>query len=318
MPLQPQVKNLLDQIAQAKSAGAPGIEQMSVQENREGLLAFYKDVTGEPQKVAKVEDIKIPVEDTEISLRIYTPEGKGPFPVFIYYHGGGWVLGDLNVIDPILRAVTNSTECLVVSVDYRLAPEFKFPVGPEDCYSATKWVAENIAKYNGDPTRIAVGGDSAGGNLAAVVPLMAKDRGGPSIAYQILLYPVTDFSFDTQSYIENGKDHYLETPAMHWFADQYLNNEEEKRNPYASPLLAEDVSGLPPALVITCEYDVLRDEGEAYAARLREAGVSVEQTRYDGQIHGFFWMPVIMDDAKRALEQITNALKKQFSSSATV
>nr|WP_263326589.1 alpha/beta hydrolase [Neobacillus sp. Marseille-Q6967] len=318
MPLQPQVKSLLDMIAQARADGGKAIEEMTVQENRDGLMGFYQGVVGEPQEVGKVEDIKIPVDGAEIGLRLYTPKGNGPFPVFVYYHGGGWVLGDLEVIDPILRSVTNSTECLVVSVDYRLAPEYKFPIPAEDCYSATKWVAENISKYNGDPSRIAVGGDSAGGNLAAVVPLMAKDRGGPAIAYQVLLYPVTDLSFDTQSYIENGKDHYLETPAMHWFKDQYLNNDSEKTHPYAAPLLADDVSGLPPALVITAEYDVLRDEGEAYAARLREAGVSVEQTRYNGQIHGFFWMPVLMDDAKKALEQITNALNKQFSSSTTV
>jgi len=318
MPIQPQVKNLLDQIAQARADGGKAIEEMTVQENRDGLNAFYSGVVGEAQEVGKVEDVKIPVDNTEITLRLYTPKGEGPFPVFVYYHGGGWVLGDLEVIDPILRAVTNSTECLVVSVDYRLAPEYKFPVGPEDCYAATKWVADNIAEFNGDPTRIAVGGDSAGGNLAAVVPLMAKDRGGPNIALQVLLYPVTDCSFDTQSYIENGKNHYLETPAMQWFADQYLNDESEKSNPYVSPLLAEDLTNLPPALIITAEYDVLRDEGEAYAARLKEAGVPVEQTRYEGQIHGFFWMPVIMDDAKKALAQISEALKNTFSTSASI
>ncbi|WP_338452744.1 alpha/beta hydrolase [Niallia oryzisoli] len=318
MPLQSQVKNLLDQIAEAKAAGAKAIEEMTVQENRDGLLAFYEGVVGESQEVGKVENLTIPVDGGQIGLRLYSPKGQGPFPVFVYYHGGGWVLGDLDVIDPILRSVTNSTECLVVSVDYRLAPEYKFPIPAEDCYAATKWVSENIAIYNGDPSRIAVGGDSAGGNLAAVVPLMAKDRGGPSIAYQVLLYPVTNFSFNTQSYLENGKDHYLETSAMHWFANQYLNNEEDKYNPYASPLLADDVSGLPPALIITAEYDVLRDEGEAYATRLKEAGVPVEQTRYDGQIHGFFWMPVIMADAKRALQQITNTLNQAFSSSASL
>ncbi|OLO37847.1 lipase [Alkalihalophilus pseudofirmus] len=318
MTLQPQVKNLLDQISAAQADGAPGIEEMSVQENRDGLLAFYSGVIGEPQEVAKVENIRIPVDGSEIGLRLYTPKGDGPFPVFVYYHGGGWVLGDLEVVDPLLRSLTNSTECLVVSVDYRLAPENKYPIPAEDCYAATKWVAENIAKYNGDPSRIAVGGDSAGGNLAAVVPLMAKDRGGPSIAYQVLLYPVTDFSFNTQSYIDNGKGYYLEKPAMSWFAEQYLNNETEKSDPYVSPLLAKDLSGLPPALVITAEYDVLRDEGEAYAQRLKAAGVPVETTRYNGQIHGFLWMPVIMDDAKRGVEQIGNAIKKQFSSKQSV
>ena len=312
MTLKPEIKELLDMFAAAKAAGGKSIEEMSVQENRDGLGAFYSGVVGDVQEVAKVEDVTIPVDEGEIALRLYTPEGKGPFPVIVYYHGGGWALGDLEVIDPILRSLTNAANSIVVSVDYRLSPEYKFPIPAEDCYAATKWVAENISSYNGDPRHIAVAGDSAGGNLAAVVPLMAKDRGGPHIGLQILLYPVTDFSFDTQSYIDNGKDHYLETTAMHWFAEQYLNDENEKLNPYAAPLHAQDLSGLPPALVITAEYDVLRDEGEAYAKRLAAAGVQVEQTRYEGQIHGFFWMPVITNDAKRALEQIKNALQQAF------
>lgn len=311
MGYKPEVKQLLDQINSAE--GKP-IHEMTVQENREGLLAFYKTLTGEKQAVAKVEDLKIPTHDGDnIGLRLYTPEGNGPFPVFVYYHGGGWVLGDLEVIDPIMRRLANATKSLVVSVDYRLAPEFKFPIPAEDCYTATKWVAENIQKYNGDPNRIAVGGDSAGGNLAAVIPLMAKDRNGPKISLQVLLYPVTDFDTTTPSYIENGKGNYLETPAMHWFNDQYLNHEVDKKNPYAAPLQARDLSGLPPALVITAEYDVLRDEGEAYAKRLQEAGVLVELKRFEGQIHGFFWMPTIMKDADIALELIKNALNKQFS-----
>lgn len=314
MPLHSQTKQFLEQLKAAVAAGAKSIEQMTVQENRDGLAGLYQGLVGEPQEVASVNEVNIPVDDgSEITLRMYTPNGTGPFPVFVYYHGGGWVLGDLDVVDPILRAVTNSAECLVVSVDYRLAPENKFPVAPEDCYAATKWVAENISRYNGDPSRLAVGGDSAGGNLAAVVPLMAKDRQGPDIAFQVLLYPVTDFSFQSQSYKENSKGYYLETDAMHWFANHYLS-ENDKLHPYASPILAPDLSGLPPALIITAEYDVLRDEGEAYAKKLIEAGVPVTHTRYNGQIHGFFWMPVIMDDAKKALHQISAALKEQFSS----
>lgn len=313
MALQPAVKELLDQINAAKEAGAPAIQEMTVQENRQGLLEFYKDLRGEVQEVGRVEDVKIPVEGDEITLRIYTPKGNGPFPVIMFFHGGGWVLGDIEIVDPICRSLTNSTECMVVSVDYRLAPEHKFPTGIEDCYAATKWVAENIQKHNGDPQKIITCGDSAGGNLAAVVPLMAKDRGGPSIACQIIIYGVTDFSFSTKSYEENGEGFYLETAAMHWFADQYLNNEAEKVHPYVSPLRAHDLTGLPPALIITCEYDVLRDEGEAYGARLKEAGVPVEIVRYDGQIHGFFWMPAIMDDAKDALKRITNTIQKTLS-----
>lgn len=311
MAYQPAVKKILDLI---NSADGKSIEEMTVQENRDGLLGFYESLTGEPQEVKKVDNVKIPVDGgEEIGLRIYTPEGNGPFPVLVYYHGGGWVLGDLEVVDPILRSMTNETGALVVSVDYRLAPEYKFPIPAEDCYAATKWVAENISKYNGNPNQIAVGGDSAGGNLAAIVPLMAKDRGGPNIQLQVLLYPVTNNSFDTKSYLENGKGNYLETSAMHWFSSQYFKTEEDKLNPYASPLLAKDLSGLPPALIITAEFDVLRDEGEAYADRLEQAGVPVELTRFDGQIHGFFWMPTIMDDAKITLDLINNAFKKQFA-----
>ena len=314
MTYQPAVKKILDLI---NSADGKSIEEMTVQENRDGLLGFYERLTGDSQEVAKVENVKIPVDDgEEIGLRIYTPEGNGPFPVLVYYHGGGWVLGDLEVVDPILRSVTNEIGALVVSVDYRLAPEYKFPIPAEDCYAATKWVSENISRYNGNPNQIAVGGDSAGGNLAAVVPLMSKDRGGPKIGLQVLLYPVTTNSFDTKSYLENGKGNYLETSAMHWFGNQYFNTEEDKLNPYGSPLLAKDLTGLPPALIFTAEYDVLRDEGEAYAEKLEEAGVPVELTRFDGQIHGFFWMPVIMDDAKTALNQIKDAFKKQFSETA--
>ncbi|SFD43332.1 acetyl esterase [Lentibacillus persicus] len=311
MTYQTAVKNLLDQINSAE--GKP-IQEMTVEENREGLAALYMDLVGEPQEVKKVENINIPSHDGDkIGLRLYTPEGNGPFPVFVFYHGGGWALGDLEVIDPIMRWVANETSSIVVSVDYRLSPEYKFPIPVEDCYTATKWVSDNIQKYDGDPKRIAVGGDSAGGNLAAVIPLMAKDRGGPDIALQILLYPVTDFDTTTGSYLENGKGNYLETEAMYWFNDQYLNNEADKKNPYAAPLQAKDVSGLPPALVFTAEKDVLRDEGEAYVQYLRESGVPVQHTRFDGQIHGFFWMPAIMDDAHTALEQIKSTFKEQFS-----
>ncbi|MGJ9457851.1 alpha/beta hydrolase [Oceanobacillus sp. CF4.6] len=311
MGYQPAVKELLDLI---NSAEGKGISEMTVEENRAGLQAFYGGLVGEKQEVKKVENINIPTHDGEkMGVRIYTPEGEGTFPVLVFYHGGGFVLGDLEVIDPIMRWITNETSTMVVSLDYRLAPEYKFPIPVEDCYTGTKWVAENIQKYNGDPKRIAVGGDSAGGNLAAVVPLMAKDRGGPEISLQILLYPVTDYDTTTDSYIQNGKGNYLETPAMHWFNDNYLNNEDDKENPYAAPLKAKDLSGLPPALVFTAEHDVLRDEGEEYVNRLRKAGVPVEHTRFDGQIHGFFWMPTIMDDAHKALEQIKKAFKNQLS-----
>jgi acetyl esterase len=305
MTLNPQAKALLEQL---EALGAPPMSQMSLEENRQNV-ANFKALGGEVQAVANVEERTVPVEGDEIKVRIYTPEGNGPFPIFVYYHGGGFVIGDLDTVDTPLRALTNASGCIVVSVDYRLSPEQQFPVPTEDAYAATKWVAETAASFNGDPSRIAVGGDSAGGNLAAVVSLMAKERGGPAIAYQALIYPCTNCSMETESHQVNGEGYLLTRDSMQWFYGHYLRNEEDKLNPYASPLLAQDLSGLPPALVITAEYDPLRDEGEAYAARLTEAGVSVEMTRYDGMIHGFFWMAGIMEQGKGAIEQVASGLR---------
>jgi acetyl esterase len=305
MTLNPQAKALLEQL---EALGAPPMSQMSLEENRQNV-ANFKALGGEVQSVANVEERTVPVEGDEIKVRIYTPEGNGPFPIFVYYHGGGFVIGDLDTVDTPLRALTNASGCIVVSVDYRLSPEQQFPVPAEDAYAATKWVAETAASFNGDPSRIAVGGDSAGGNLAAVVSLMAKEHGGPAIAYQALIYPCTNCALETESHQVNGEGYLLTRDSMEWFYGHYLRNEEDKLNPYASPLLAEDLSGLPPALVITAEYDPLRDEGEAYAARLKEAGVSVEMTRYDGMIHGFFWMAGIMEQGKGAIEQVASGLR---------
>jgi acetyl esterase len=193
-----------------------------------------------------------------------------------------------------------------------MAPEYKFPTPAEDSYAAVKWVAENTASIQVDPDRIAVGGDSAGGNLATVVSLMAREEGGPSIAYQMLIYPVTNHSYDTDSYRENAEGYFLTRNTMEWFWNHYLRDEQDGQNPYASPLLAEDLSGLPPALVLTGGFDPLRDEGEAYAELLRAAGVPVEAKRYDGMIHGFFWMPGVLEQGNAAINQAANALKRTF------
>ncbi len=237
-------------------------------------------------------------------MRVYTPEGEGPFPLLVYFHGGGWVLGNLDTHDPLCRALANESGCVVVSVDYRLAPEHRFPAAVEDCYAAAGWVAANAALLKGDPKRVAIGGDSAGGNLAAAVALKAQDQGGPALAYQLLLYPITNYSFDTVSYRENARGYLLSREDMVWYWDHYLGPEGEGLDPYASPLRAEDLRGLPPALVITAEYDPLRDEGEAFAARLAAAGVPVTATRYDGLVHGFLRFARAMGQGRRALEQI--------------
>ncbi|MGI8552278.1 MAG: alpha/beta hydrolase [Dehalococcoidia bacterium] len=309
MPLDPQAQALLQQMA---AAGGPPLEQMTVQQARE-LSVAMKDLGGPPEPLPKVEDRMIPGPAGEIPVRIYTPEGTGPFPVLVYFHGGGWVIGSIETHDAAVRALAKAAGCIAVSVDYRLAPEHKFPTAAEDGYAATRWVAENAASFGGDPARIAVAGDSAGGNLSAVVALMARDRRGPHLVYQALIYPVTDHSYETASYRENAEGYLLTKSSMVWFWDHYLNNEADGRNPYASPLQATDLHSLPPALVVTAEFDPLRDEGEAYARRLHEAGVPVIQRRYDGLIHGSFQMAGVLEQGARMLHETATALRTAFA-----
>ncbi len=258
----------------------------------------------QPENVAKIEDRSVPGGPR---VRVYTPAGPCPKPALVYFHGGGWVLGAPETIDVPCRRLANASGCVVVSVDYRLAPEHHFPTPLDDCYTATRYVAEHAAELGVDSRRIAVGGDSAGGNLAAAVTLLARDRGGPALAFQLLIYPVTNHAFDTPSYQAFGRDFGLSEAAMRWFWTQYLARPEDGDNPLASPLKA-DLRGLPPALVITAEFDPLRDEGEAYAARLRAAGVHVQARRYDGQLHGFFQMGGVMDKGNKAIDDSAAAL----------
>jgi acetyl esterase len=248
-----------------------------------------------------------------LPVRIYTPNGSGLFPVLVWFHGGGWVVGDLDTADATSRNLTVAANCVVVSVDYRLAPETKFPGPAEDCYAATQWVEQNAASINVDPGRIAVGGDSAGGNLAAAVSLMARDRGVSLPVFQLLVYPVTDRNFESKSYVSNAEGYQLTRDGMAWYWDHYLKNDADASNPYAAPLQAPELSGLPPALVITAEYDPLRDEGEAYAHRLEAAGVPTVYTRYDGMIHGFFGMAAAIDKGKQAVDQASSALQSAFA-----
>ncbi|MCM3724700.1 alpha/beta hydrolase [Neobacillus cucumis] len=310
MALDPQAKFLLEQM---EAMGAPAMNTLTPEEAR--LTTDFSALAGEPEEVGKVENKTIPGPEGEIPVRIYTPEGDGPFPALVYYHGGGWVIGNLDTVEVPCRMLANRANCVVVSVDYRLAPEHKFPAAADDSYAAAKWVVENSASIQVDPNRIAVGGDSAGGNLAAVVAQMARDKKEIRLAYQMLIYPVTNHSYATESYTENADGYLLTKDSMVWFWNHYLRSEEDGKNPYASPLQANDLSGLPPALVLTGEFDPLRDEGEAYAERLREAGVQVEATRYDGMIHGYFWMPGALGQGKKAIEQAASALKQAFQGS---
>jgi acetyl esterase len=310
MPLDPQVQAILEQLAAMQQQP---FHTLAPQQARE-VYKNSRNYVGTPEPVASVQDELIPVDNTYIKGRIYTPKGNGPFPILVYFHGGGWVLGDLDTIDAPCRSLTNQSGCIVISVDYRLAPEHKFPVAAEDAYCALTWAVEHAAAFNGDPNKLAVGGDSAGGNLAAAICLMAHQRKGPSIGFQLLIYPVTDLSsFDTHSYHENAEGYFLTRDAMIWFKDQYLAAEDDVKNPYASPYLAEDLSGLPAGLVITAEYDPLRDEGEAYAKRLQAAGVPVHHTQYEGMIHGFFSMATMLTQGKAAIAEAGGRLKSFFS-----
>jgi acetyl esterase len=309
MPLDSQAKQLMDQLS---ASGMPPLEEMGVEGARQAILAMTQ-MGGDPAAVASVTDRTIPGPAGEIPVRIYTPAGKPPFPVLVYFHGGGWVIGSLESHDGTCRDLANGAGSIVVSVDYRLAPENRFPAAAEDAYAATKWVAENAASIGADAGRVAIGGDSAGGNLTAVVALMARDRGGPRLAFQLLVYPVTDVARDTRSYEENADGYFLTRKAMEWFWGHYLGRPTDGENAYASPLRAASLAGLPPALVITAEFDPLRDEGEAYARRLEEAGVHVRLKRYDGMIHGFFGMGRVLDQGKQAMAEATGHLRLCFA-----
>jgi acetyl esterase len=306
--LDPGVRALLEFVtAQAD----PLLESMSPVDARAFTKARSAAVAGTPEPVRSVKDLSIPGPVGEIPLRIYRPDAGAPIPALIYIHGGGWVIGDLDTHDIVCRAIARRAGAVVVSVDYRLAPEYKFPAAVVDCYAATEWVSANAERLGIDQARISVGGDSAGGNIAAVVCLKARDEGGPRIALQVLVYPVTDLSsFATGSYEEFADDHYLTRSLMEWFRGHYLSSMDDARNPHASPLLARDLSGLPPALIITAECDPLRDEGEAYAARLEQAGVSVTSTRYAGMIHPFFSMSGAIPRAFDALQQVAETVAK--------
>jgi acetyl esterase len=300
MALDPQAQALLDQM---QEAGVPPFEQMTVGEARQAAYAFI-DLQGAPEDVASVGHRFVPGPCCDLPVRIYTPEGEGPFPALVYFHGSGWVILNIEVADIAARALTNRTGCVVVAVNYQKAPEHKFPVPFDDAYAATTWVAEHASELGIDPGRIGVAGDSAGGNLAAAVCLKARDEHGPSLAYQLLIYPVTDYGWDKPSYLENAEGYLLQRETMRWFWGHYLASEAEGDNPLVSPLRAPDLSGLPPALIVTAEFDPLRDDGELYGQRLREAGVPVKISRYDGMIHGFFYMAGVLDQTKNLYDEI--------------
>jgi len=309
--LDPQIEALLQQMEQQ---GMPPVHTLTPMKARETRNPVFVKLGGPPEAVANVENLTIPGQAREIPIRIYTPQGRGPFPILVYFHGGGWVICNLDTHDSVCRSLANGASCIVVSVDYRLAPEHKFPAAVDDAYAATQWVADSANLINGDSARITVGGDSAGGNLAAVVSLMAQEKGGPCLMYQVLIYPVTNVSsFDTNSYREHGEGYILTKDSMEYYRGHYIGHEEELQNPYASPLLAQELSGLPPALVITAEFDVLTDEAETFANRLKQAGVPVTYTCYEGMIHAFFSLAAVVGRARDAMDEVTAALRSAFA-----
>jgi acetyl esterase len=305
MPLAPEIQAELQRMA---AAGTPPLERQSVEQARRLHVAGAAALAGSPVEVAAAADRTIPGPAGDLPVRIYTPHGEPPFPIVVWFHGGGWVVGTLDSYDPVCRALAAAVPAVVVAVDYRLAPEHRYPAAAEDAYAATLWASRNAAELGGSQQRLAVAGDSAGGNLAAVVALGARDRGGPAIGFQLLVYPITDHGMDTASYREHADGYYLTAAGMRWYWDHYLGGADGGA-PDASPLRAAFFGDLPPALVITAEHDVLRDEGEAYAARLRAAGVPAEVSRYPGMVHGFFRWRAVTPAAEAATQEAAAAVR---------
>lgn len=312
MPLDSQAKQLMDWIA----AQYPPVYATPVEEARRNFRERTRLTDGAPEPVARIGDRAIRAPQGDIPIRVYTPEGNETFPALIYFHGGGWVIGGLDTHQNLCCELARQGRLVVVAVDYSLAPEHKFPRAVEDCYAATQWVAAHANELRIDPLRIAVGGDSAGGNLAAAVCLMARDRGGPRLDFQLLVYPVMDHNFDTASYHEYASGCSLTREAMMYYWDQYLSAKEDGQNPYASPLRAGDLRGTPPALIVTAEYDPLRDEGRAYAQKLQEVGVPVTLRHCETMIHGFLTMTGKIDEARRIRQEIAQTLRNTLCAQA--
>lgn len=316
--LDPEAKLFLEAV---KAAGRPDVSTLTPPEARKLYKETRGAVTPEPPEVSELDNIAAPGPHGPIPLRYYRPAGvdkREPIPVLVFYHGGGWVIGDLDTHDVVCRSLANEARCAVVSVDYRMGPEDKFPAAVDDAYAAAHWVAGEAKSLRIDPDKLAVGGDSAGGNLAAVVCLMARgkrkdgDESAPKIAYQLLIYPATDMHMDTESHKRYAKDHLLTRDSMDWFQLQYLNGAADRDDWRASPLRAKSLAGLPPAYVLVAGHDPLRDEGEAYAMALKKAGVPVAFREFPGQIHGFVVLGKVIPQATQAIAEMGTALKLAF------
>lgn len=308
MPLDPVLKAFLDQVA---AAGGPKTWEMQPGEAREAFAGLLQLAGPKDIPIGKVVNIAIPAEHGEIAARSYAPVAASsePLPTLVYFHGGGWVIGSVETHDGLCRMIANGSGCRVISVDYRLAPENKFPGPVEDAMTAVIWIEKNAAQLGVDANRLAVGGDSAGGNLAAVVAQIAKAKGGPKIAFQMLLFPVTQIGDETRSLREYAEGYLLERKTLEWFYAHYLPADADKKDPRISPLYAEDVSGLPPAYVMLGGFDPLHDEGLAYAEKLRAANVSVTVADYPDMVHVFIYLQAVLPQAAEALNAAAKALK---------
>jgi acetyl esterase len=307
VPLHSQTAGLL---AAMEAQGAPDFAELSVSQARD-VAGTFKALQGPLVQVASVRDRTVPGPAGALPIRIYTPNGA-PRGVLVYFHGGGWVIGDLETHDVLCRQLTAGAGIAVVAVDYRLAPEHKFPAAADDALTATRWVAAHAGELGVDTARLAVGGDSAGGNLAAVVSLMARDQGGPPLAMQVLLYPVTDVAAEAQSYTDFADGFMLTRDSMRWFIAHYLSGRRDATDWRVSPLRAPSLAGVAPALVVTAGFDPLRDEGDAYARKLREAGVRVDAVCYGGMIHGFAPMGRLVETGNRAVAHVAATLREAF------
>ena len=311
--LDPQAKAVLEALA---SSGRPAYHQLDPKDARRLFLETRPLSTPTAPEVGSVRDATAEGPDGQIPLRVYRPTGlptSTPLPAYVYFHGGGWVIGDLETHDVLCRQITAASGVSVIAVDYRLAPEHKFPAAVDDAWAATRWVAAHGAELGVDGRKLVVGGDSAGGNLAAVVALLARDAGGPPIAGQVLIYPVTDLGAEAQSYTDFADGYSLTRDSMRWFRAHYLAGPRDGDDWRASPLRARSLAGLPPALIVTAGFDPLRDEGAAYAMRLRDAGVMVDYVCFGGMIHGFAGMGKVLSSACRAVALIGATVRQAFA-----
>jgi acetyl esterase len=296
-------------LEQARDSGFPPVYELTPAQARENSATLRRQrQPGPGPELARVEDAKVPVSGGSVPVRVLVPPGQ-PRAVIVYYHGGGWVLGSIDESDLLGRTLAERTGCAVVLVGYRLAPEYRFPTAVDDSQDALDWAVTHLTEIAGSPVPVVVAGDSAGGNLAAVLARRARSHGGPPISLQVLVYPVTDCDLSTTSYTDPANQLILSAQSMVWFWDHYAPEQAARTHPDASPLRAPDVSHLPPAVIITAEHDVLRDEGELYATRLVKAGVPVVFRRFDGQMHGFFTQVGILTATDEAIDFIAGAVK---------